>query len=238
MNMILRQNESAPENDISDEATSIGDLIKSTRERRGMSLKDVAKKTKIHVGILNQIENNNLTNLPSKPYVKGFVRSTSLFLGIDPIKALVLLEEAYDHLIFENLDLIALPPLSKQENILLKNSVLKKPRGTYKSNLPKISLQKFLFFAVVAGISAMGLISYIDTTINSNKYLIQNKTPSVETKVIAQANPKDETVAVPKDANAPAESNQGKLPMTTSLVFPKYLETRNNEGLMMPTNRF
>jgi cytoskeletal protein RodZ len=220
MNTTLQQNESTLENNIAYEATSIGDLIKSTRERRGISLKDVAKKTKVHAGILNQIENNNLTNLPSKPYVKGFVRSTSLFLGIDPVIALNLLEEAYDHLIFENLDLITLPPLSKNENILLKNlSIIKKSDGIPKIKLPKISLQKLSVFALVAGITAMGLISYINKTINGGNTFVRKSPPSVETKKISEIPP-------------------SKLPITTSLVFPKYLETRNSEGILMPTNRF
>ena len=75
---------------------SIGELIRSKREEKGLSLKVISQQTKIHIGLLESLEGNQFDKLPSKAYVRGFVKSTAKILGIDQELALHLLDVAYD----------------------------------------------------------------------------------------------------------------------------------------------
>lgn len=60
-----------------------GELLKHAREAAKLSLSEVALSTKINPKILNAIENGDMTNLPAKTFLKGFVRSYALYLKMD-----------------------------------------------------------------------------------------------------------------------------------------------------------
>jgi len=60
-----------------------GEKLKKIRLAKGLTLEEVQKKTKIHLGILKAIEGESLTNL-SPVYLKGFVKIYCKFLGLDP----------------------------------------------------------------------------------------------------------------------------------------------------------
>jgi cytoskeleton protein RodZ len=60
-----------------------GALLKSRRESSSLSLSEVALATKINPKILAAIENGDEANLPSKTFLKGFIRSYALFLKMD-----------------------------------------------------------------------------------------------------------------------------------------------------------
>ena len=74
---------------------TIGQLLRERREEKNLSLKVISQQTKIHVGLLELLENNQLDKLPSKIYVRGFVKATCKVLGLDIKYALSLLEEGY-----------------------------------------------------------------------------------------------------------------------------------------------
>lgn len=76
--------------------SSIGELLRQKREARGLSLKTISQQTKIHIGLLEHLENNELAKLPSKAYVRGFVKSAAKILGIDQDIALTALEQTYN----------------------------------------------------------------------------------------------------------------------------------------------
>lgn len=76
--------------------SSIGELLRQKREARGLSLKTISQQTKIHIGLLEHLENNELAKLPSKAYVRGFVKSTAKILGIGQDIALTALEQTYN----------------------------------------------------------------------------------------------------------------------------------------------
>jgi cytoskeleton protein RodZ len=60
-----------------------GDKLRQERERQGLSLKDVAEKTKVSRRCLEAIEQGRRADLPHPVYAKGFVRHYSKFLGVD-----------------------------------------------------------------------------------------------------------------------------------------------------------
>jgi cytoskeleton protein RodZ len=75
---------------------TIGQLIKKKREEKNLSLKVISHQTKIHIGLLESLEADQLEKLPSKAYVRGFIKSTTKILGIDYNMALGLLDAAYE----------------------------------------------------------------------------------------------------------------------------------------------
>jgi cytoskeleton protein RodZ len=77
-------------------AASIGELLRTKREEKGLNLKNMSFQTKIHIGLLEHLENNELTKLPNKIYVRGFVTSSAKILGINRGEALDLLEATYN----------------------------------------------------------------------------------------------------------------------------------------------
>ncbi len=62
---------------------SPGKRLKEVRLKKGLSLEEAHKKTKINLNILKAIEEDNLANL-SPVYLKGFLKIYCNFLGVDP----------------------------------------------------------------------------------------------------------------------------------------------------------
>ena len=62
----------------------LGERLRSQREQIGLTLRQVADKTRIPYTILEDIERGDPTNLPAPVFVKGFLRSYALELGLTP----------------------------------------------------------------------------------------------------------------------------------------------------------
>lgn len=73
----------------------IGSLLKAAREKKKISLEDVANKTKININILKALESDDISNLPNKTYVKGFVKNYAKTISLDTNEALSALENTY-----------------------------------------------------------------------------------------------------------------------------------------------
>ena len=58
--------------------------LRHARERLGLSLRDVADRTKIRVAILDAIENNDADRLPPPIFARGFVKAYAREVGLDP----------------------------------------------------------------------------------------------------------------------------------------------------------
>jgi cytoskeletal protein RodZ len=67
---------------IKDEET-VGEVLLSSREKRGLTLESVSLETKIPVKMLQYLETDNFEALPAKVYVKGFLRSYAGVLDLD-----------------------------------------------------------------------------------------------------------------------------------------------------------
>ena len=76
----------------------LGAQLKRARDERGMSLSDIANRTKISVTALEALERNDLSKLPGGIFGRAFVRAYAGELGLDPDKTVadfhVALEEA------------------------------------------------------------------------------------------------------------------------------------------------
>src|SRR5919109_2834864 len=62
---------------------SIGEFFRHVRETKGLTLDEVASKTRIHPDFLTALEEGNYTKLPDQVFAKGFVRSYARSLGLD-----------------------------------------------------------------------------------------------------------------------------------------------------------
>lgn len=77
------------------ENVTIGQLIKQTRESKGISLKLLSQQTKIHYVLLGHLENDELDKLPSRTYVRGFIKAICKILYLDQNTTLEILDQTY-----------------------------------------------------------------------------------------------------------------------------------------------
>jgi cytoskeleton protein RodZ len=60
-----------------------GQILKENRERKGISISEVAIATKINNKMLAAMEEGNLDQLPPKTFLRGFVRAYAAYLDLD-----------------------------------------------------------------------------------------------------------------------------------------------------------
>src|SRR5205823_9633732 len=61
-----------------------GRKLREARERRGISLRQIAAATKISMSVLEALERNNISRLPGGIFSRAFVRSYAIEVGLDP----------------------------------------------------------------------------------------------------------------------------------------------------------
>ncbi|HZL64109.1 MAG TPA: RodZ domain-containing protein [Thermoleophilia bacterium] len=62
----------------------IGNTLREARVRRNLTLQQVEEDTKIRVKYVQAMENEDFDIMPGATYVKGFLRTYSTYLGLDP----------------------------------------------------------------------------------------------------------------------------------------------------------
>ena len=62
----------------------IGGRLRQARERRGLSLADMARLTKLSVNVLQAIERNDFNSLPGGMFRKAYVRTLAAEVGLNP----------------------------------------------------------------------------------------------------------------------------------------------------------
>ena len=64
--------------------SDFGGKLRLARERRGISLRQIAASTKIPMAALEALERNDMSKLPGGIFSKAFVRSYAIEVGLDP----------------------------------------------------------------------------------------------------------------------------------------------------------
>jgi cytoskeleton protein RodZ len=64
--------------------SDFGGKLRLARERRGISLRQIAASTKISIAALEALERNDISKLPGGIFSKAFVRSYAAEVGLDP----------------------------------------------------------------------------------------------------------------------------------------------------------
>lgn len=73
-----------------------GQKLQDERVRKGLTLQDAQKATKIKAAFLSAIEKGEYKKLPSSAYVSGFVRNYAEFLGLPKSEILALFRREFD----------------------------------------------------------------------------------------------------------------------------------------------
>src|SRR5687767_8274170 len=61
-----------------------GSKLRDARERRGLTLRQIANTTKISISALEALERNDISRLPGGIFSRAFVRSYAVEVGLDP----------------------------------------------------------------------------------------------------------------------------------------------------------
>src|SRR5947208_9615471 len=69
-------------------SSGFGGALREARERRGVSLRQIANATKISVAALEALERNDISRLPGGIFSRAFVRSYAVEVGLDPEAAI------------------------------------------------------------------------------------------------------------------------------------------------------
>ena len=75
---------------------SLGEFLRQEREKRGVTIEQVASATKIGVRTLYSLEADHYGDLPAKPFIRGFVSSYARFVGLDPKEVLTRFNDFID----------------------------------------------------------------------------------------------------------------------------------------------
>jgi cytoskeletal protein RodZ len=62
---------------------SIGEFFRQVRETKGLTIDEVASKTRIRTDFVKALEEGNFAKLPDQVFARGFVRSYARSLGLD-----------------------------------------------------------------------------------------------------------------------------------------------------------
>jgi cytoskeleton protein RodZ len=62
---------------------NLGEHLRQEREKKGITVEQVASATKISVRMLHALEADQYGDLPAKPFIRGFVTSYAKFVGLD-----------------------------------------------------------------------------------------------------------------------------------------------------------
>ena len=62
----------------------VGAALREARERRGISLEELARTTKIGVATLRALERNQVDHLPGGIFLRGFLRAYARQVELDP----------------------------------------------------------------------------------------------------------------------------------------------------------
>ena len=68
------------------ETANFGTVLREARERRQVSLAQVASQTKVSVSSLQLLEAGKLADLPHETFVRGFIRSYARSVGVSHVE--------------------------------------------------------------------------------------------------------------------------------------------------------
>jgi cytoskeletal protein RodZ len=68
---------------VNTEGKTVGEILRSAREARKLTVEQVNRETKISVQTVRALEQDDFGAFPSETYLKGFVRTYAEFLGLD-----------------------------------------------------------------------------------------------------------------------------------------------------------
>lgn len=75
---------------------TVGEILRSEREKKGLVIKDIEKKIRVREKLLKSIENNNWEFFSSKVYIEGVIKNYSKVLKLNPEKMVAFFRREYE----------------------------------------------------------------------------------------------------------------------------------------------
>jgi cytoskeletal protein RodZ len=79
------------------EVKELGAMLREARERKGVTLTDAQQATKIRLLFLQALETQNYRVLPPPFYIRGFIKTYSTYLGLDPRQTVQIFDEMLEN---------------------------------------------------------------------------------------------------------------------------------------------
>lgn len=144
------------------EFESIGEELRQTREKLGLTLEEIERGTRIRAHHLERIEAGDMDALPSRVQARGFLRNYADFLGLDSDAILLQYAESIR---------AARPRRLSPEGLL---GAKKRPSVRIRSRLPRwLSVDLFIAAGVVLAITAL-FVWGIGRVMSSSRQQVEN----------------------------------------------------------------
>jgi len=75
---------------------TVGDILRTEREKKGLSYQEIEKKIRVRAKFLSAIEKNDWTQFSSNVYISGIIKNYANFLGLDSNRALAFFRREYE----------------------------------------------------------------------------------------------------------------------------------------------
>lgn len=75
---------------------TVGEILKKARIEKRLTLEDIEKNLRIRKKFLEALEENAWNKLPSLPYIKGFLKNYSSFLGLVPEEMIAIFRRQFN----------------------------------------------------------------------------------------------------------------------------------------------
>jgi cytoskeletal protein RodZ len=80
---------------MTEQSPTVGALLRSAREERGMAVAEVAERTRIRSTLIREIEVDDFGGCGGRVYARGHVRAIAAVVGLDPAPVLAEFDRAY-----------------------------------------------------------------------------------------------------------------------------------------------
>jgi cytoskeleton protein RodZ len=208
------ENEPLDEEVVEPDTPTVGERLKAAREKKKLSLEDIAAQTRIPQRHLESIENADWENLPAATYTIGFAKSYASTVGLDR-------NEIGDQLREE---------MGGQRFASSQSEVIEAAD-------PARTMPKWL---VISAVVAVILLIIIMSVLN-RRALEQPSAPTTTTAASTPATPAAKPAQQRPAAPAPAASAQG--PVVLTAIAPAWIQVTDQgktlfEGMMNPGQAF
>lgn len=196
---------------------TIGVFLKDARTSKNLSLEEVATKTKINLKLLSHLEEDQLTNLPNKTYVVGFVKSYAKHLDLNEEEALLSLNYTYEQK-------MSVSPV-KTEAFIKDNEAPTELEDSAKA-IFKTFYNKKVFIAVIVSVI---LIFAVKSTISFFSNIAKEKVSFEKSEVLKPLNGTEKTIITADEAKTveqTTEKPEDSIQKTTEQSTQKLVELK------------
>jgi len=170
-----------------DRQADFGTKLRQARERKGITLRDIASRTKISVAVLESLERTDIAKLPGGIFTRAFVKSYAKEVGLDPD---VMVEEFIA--LFPQDSVTAGQPHSNQ---IEDTQLFESDRRVASS----------LLWILVVSVPLAGGVLYLGMSQRANEPAAEQSAPPPKTAPVDPAPPVDVPVAAAGESAQPAK---------------------------------